>query len=76
MKIRHYLMALCCTGSLLGAYASSEETTTIKLLETSDIHGAYFPYDFITRQPQKGSLARISTPSSTNNASSMETMSC
>lgn len=61
MKIRHYLMALCCTGSLLGAYASSEETTTIKLLETSDIHGAYFPYDFITRQPQKGSLARIST---------------
>ena len=25
------------------------------------MHGAYFPYDFITRQPLKGSLARIST---------------
>lgn len=61
MKIRNYLMALLSAGSLLGAYASTTEDITIKLLETSDVHGAYFPYDFINRQPQKGSLARIST---------------
>ena len=61
MNIRTSLMALLCTGSLLGAYASTTEEITIKLLETSDVHGAYFPYDFIARQPLKGSLARVST---------------
>ena len=61
MNIRISLMALLCAGSLLGAHASGPEEITIKLLETSDVHGAYFPYDFITRQPLKGSLARVST---------------
>ena len=61
MNIRTSLMALLCTGSLLGAYASTTEEITIKLLETSDVHGAYFPYDFIARHPLKGSLARVST---------------
>ena len=61
MNIRICLMALLSTGTLLGTYAAEPEETTIKLLETSDVHGAYFPYDFITRQPLKGSLARVST---------------
>lgn len=61
MNIRICLMALLSTGTLLGTYAAEPEETTIKLLETSDVHGAYFPYDFITRQHLKGSLARVST---------------
>ena len=64
MHIRNYLMALLGAGSMLGVQASASSNTeeiTIKLLETSDVHGAYFPYDFINRRPQKGSLARIST---------------
>ena len=61
MHIRNYLMALLGAGSMLGVQASNTEEITIKLLETSDVHGAYFPYDFINRRPQKGSLARIST---------------
>ena len=61
MNIRICLMALLSAGNLLGTYAAEPEETTIKLLETSDVHGAYFPYDFITRQPLKGSLARVST---------------
>ena len=32
----------------------------IRVLGTSDIHGCFFPYDFIERKPMKGSLARVS----------------
>lgn len=46
-------MAMLCTAS---SYA---EEVKIKLLQTSDIHGNYFPTNFITRQPAKGSLARV-----------------
>ena len=34
---------------------------TIKLVETSDVHGSFFPYDFITRKPKSGSMARVNT---------------
>ena len=34
---------------------------TLKIVETSDVHGAFFPYDFITRSPKSGSMARVST---------------
>jgi 2',3'-cyclic-nucleotide 2'-phosphodiesterase / 3'-nucleotidase len=32
----------------------------INILETSDVHGNFFPYDFINHCPAKGSMARIS----------------
>lgn len=31
----------------------------LKLIETSDIHGNFFPYNFVTDQPSEGSLARV-----------------
>lgn len=34
---------------------------TIKIAETSDVHGSFFPYDFINRKPRNGSMARVST---------------
>ena len=40
---------------------AKEKTVTIKIIETSDVHGAFFPYDFINRKPQSGSLARVSS---------------
>ncbi len=33
----------------------------LRIVETSDVHGCFFPYDFINRQPKKGTLARVST---------------
>lgn len=33
----------------------------LKILQTSDIHGNLFPFNFITRQPWKGGMSRIST---------------
>ena len=39
------------------------ETKTIRLrvIETSDVHGYFFPYDFIEGQPLNGTLARVNT---------------
>lgn len=42
------------------ASASSEKEVTLKLIETSDVHGCYYPYDFIRRHSVQGSLARVS----------------
>lgn len=34
---------------------------TIKVIQTSDVHGAVFPYDFVNDREFNGSLARVST---------------
>lgn len=36
-------------------------TVKIRIVETTDVHGSFFPYDFINRRPKRGSLARVST---------------
>lgn len=36
-------------------------TVKIRIVETTDVHGSFFPYDFINRKPKRGSLARVST---------------
>ena len=33
----------------------------MKILETSDVHGNFYPYDFVRRQSSAGSLARVYT---------------
>lgn len=35
-------------------------TVQIHFIETSDVHGCFFPYDYITRKPKAGTLARVS----------------
>ena len=37
------------------------KTVNLKIIETSDVHGCFFPYDYIEDSPMKGSLARVST---------------
>lgn len=49
---------------LLWAFLSLSATTCevkLKLIETSDIHGNFFPYNFITQQDWNGSFARVYT---------------
>ena len=55
-KIVLSICLLCCISA-----HSKPKTVTIHLLETSDVHGSFFPYDFITLKPKRGTLARIST---------------
>ena len=48
---------------LLMTFSAQGQNKSIKLvlLETSDIHGNYLPYDFLNGRPGSGSMARIST---------------
>lgn len=47
---------------LLSFYmASFPSETKITVAFTTDVHGNFFPYDFITLAPGEGSLARVST---------------
>ena len=52
------LTALCVHATTM---AQTTETVTLRIIETSDVHGCFFPYDFINRKPKKGTLARVST---------------
>ncbi len=51
-------MPLLAAGSMICAGAASR-TVEIKLIETSDVHGNYYPEDFINRTPSAGSLTRV-----------------
>lgn len=42
-------------GSVFG------QNVNIKIIETSDVHGAIFPYDFTDNKPTNASLARVTT---------------
>ncbi len=52
-------LALMCLTTT--AMAKKEKTVTLKLVETSDVHGAFFPYNFTERKPMQGTMARVST---------------
>ena len=44
-------------SQLLSAASVSAEELTYKIVATTDVHGNFFPYNFITRTPGEGSLA-------------------
>ena len=61
------VMVVSCS---IGANASTTNSSTdsdnnrtikLKIVETSDVHGYFFPYDFISKRPLKGTLARVNT---------------
>ena len=52
-------LALMCLTTM--TMAKKEKTVTLKLVETSDVHGAFFPYNFTERKPMQGTMARVST---------------
>ena len=53
-------MALLSLGCLCSCTGGDKEVT-LKIIETSDVHGCYFPYDFIRRKPMDGGLAKVSS---------------
>ena len=52
---------LALGASSANAMTTKEKTIDLKFIETSDVHGSFFPYDFINRKPKAGSLARVAT---------------
>ncbi|MDO4163838.1 MAG: 5'-nucleotidase C-terminal domain-containing protein [Bacteroides sp.] len=50
---------LVCMLSFVGLLSAQEREVKLKIVQTSDIHGNFYPYDFILRRDAAGSLARV-----------------
>lgn len=55
------LSLLLCAALVAGAASAQSREVRLTLLETSDVHGNYLPYDYLAGCPGPGSLARVST---------------
>ena len=49
---------LCFTITMTG---QTSKTVRFKVIETSDVHGHFFPYNFMEQKPLKGTLVRANT---------------
>ena len=59
-KIR--VFASCLFAMIAVSTASAQnKKVELRILETSDVHGSFFPYDAINRRPKSGSMARVSS---------------
>ena len=61
MKIKLFATLLALTILIPMNLSAKTKIVKLRIVETSDVHGCFFPYDFINRQPKKGTLARVST---------------
>ena len=51
------ILSLCSLTSM----KAETKTVNLRIVETSDVHGYFFPYDFVERKPLEGTLMRVST---------------
>lgn len=58
MKLFSVIIALLF--SFEATCLGKSKAVTIKIIQTSDVHGSFFPYDYINRKPMSGSMARVS----------------
>lgn len=56
--IRKFLLIAVLITNLMYAMATQHD---LRVIYTTDVHGNFLPYNFITRTPGNGSLARVST---------------
>ena len=55
-------LLVCISILLTSNFAMAQKKVIdLRILETSDVHGSFFPYNFVSRKPAKGSLASVST---------------
>ena len=55
------LVLILCQILWAGTMEAQEKVVKLKIVETSDVHGNFYPYDFVRRQSSAGSLARVYT---------------
>ena len=57
-----FLTSIAIITMMLSATAqTATKTVRLKVIETSDVHGHFFPYDFMEKKPIKGTLVRASS---------------
>ena len=55
------LTTIAITMMLSATAQPTTKTVKLKVVETSDVHGHFFPYDFMEKKPIKGTLSRANT---------------
>lgn len=55
------ISVVLCLMCIILSVTARPKTVRLKIVETSDVHGHFFPYDFINQKPLDGTLARVST---------------
>ena len=59
---KFFLTSIAVITMMLSATAqTATKTVRLKVIETSDVHGHFFPYDFMEKKPIKGTLVRASS---------------
>ncbi len=62
MQNRFFFLYLVFSFMFLPVSAKKQQRVVqLKVIETSDIHGYFFPYDFIEGKPLDGTLSRVNT---------------
>ena len=59
--MKKILLITLMLTALLPVSGQQTKTVRFKVIETSDVHGHFFPYDFMERKPLKGTLTRANT---------------
>ncbi len=58
---RNIFIILSLFISLHNSVMAQTKEIELRIIQTSDVHGSFFPYDFINRCPKKGTLSRVMT---------------
>lgn len=61
LSMKLILVLILCQILWAGTMEAQETVVKLKIVETSDVHGNFYPYDFVRRQSSAGSLARVYT---------------
>ena len=56
-----YILLISTLLSVATIEAKNSKTVKIKVVETSDVHGHFFPYDFMEKKPIRGTLTRANS---------------
>jgi 2',3'-cyclic-nucleotide 2'-phosphodiesterase/3'-nucleotidase len=59
MKTINYKCIFLSLLLLIAITGFAQKTVTIKILETSDVHGSLFPFDYINNRPAESSLSQV-----------------
>jgi len=59
--MKRFLVILCALLAMTMSLAAQSKTVDLTFIETSDIHGAIYPYNFITAKPAATSLAQVAS---------------
>lgn len=60
-KMKKTLIIGILLFSILPHTMAQTKTVNLRIVETSDVHGYFFPYDFINSTPLEGTLMRVNT---------------